>query len=364
MLFDLRDLAGRHRGDGVDDGRDVGGRGAAAAADDVHQATFGELPELAGHVFRGVVVFAELVGKAGVGMNADIDSGDMGGVLDMGAQVLGAERAVEADAQGTGVGDRVPEGLRRLPRERAPRGVGDGARNHHRQAHPVVVEILVDGVDGRLAVQGVEDRLDEQNVGPAVDKPGDGFAIGGDQLIEADVAEARVVDVRRDGGGAVGRPENAGHEARLVGRLGLDRIGGGAGDAGALVVELVDQGFGAVIALRDGGRVERVGLDDVRARFQIRGVDVADDIGPAEGEQIVVALQVRGVIGEAFAPVPRLVQGMGLDHRSHGAVEHENAPGQQFLEHGRRFAVLHRAAFSSWPVGSALARTPRTWQMA
>ena len=364
MLFDLRDLAGRHRGDGVDDGRDVGGRGAAAAADDVHQAAFGELPELAGHVFRGVVVFAELVGKAGVGMNADIDSGDMGGVLDMGAQVLGAERAVEADAQGTGVGDRVPEGLRRLPRERAPRGVGDGARNHHRQAHPVVVEILVDGVDGRLAVQGVEDRLDEQNVGPAVDKPGDGFAIGGDQLVEADVAEARVVDVGRDGGGAVGRPENAGHEARLVGRLGLDRIGGGAGDAGALVVELVDQGFGAVIALRDGGRIERVGLDDVRARVQIRGVDADDDVGPAEGEQIVVALQVRRVIGEAFAPVPGLVQPMGLDHRSHGAVEHENAPGQQVLEHGRRFGVLHRADFSSWPVGSALARTPRTWQMA
>src|SRR3546814_6392742 len=67
--------------------------------------------------------------------------------------LLGAERAVEADAERLRVAHRVPESLRRLPRQRAPGGIGDGARNHHRQAEAAGFEMLADRVDRRLAVQ-------------------------------------------------------------------------------------------------------------------------------------------------------------------------------------------------------------------
>ncbi len=44
-------------------------------------------------------------------------------------------------------------------------------------------------------------------------------------------------------------------------------------------------------------------------------------------EQIVVALDVAGPVGEPLAPVGRLVQLVALDHRAHGAVEDEDALG-------------------------------------
>jgi hypothetical protein len=62
------------------DGRaiaDVRGRGAAAAADQVQQAILGEAAQGGGHLFRRLVVLAEGVGQAGVGMRADVAVGDL-----------------------------------------------------------------------------------------------------------------------------------------------------------------------------------------------------------------------------------------------------------------------------------------------
>ena len=58
-------------------------------------------------------------------------------------------------------------------------------------------------------------------------------------------------------------------------------------------------------------------------------MNVAHSIGPAEIEQIVVAahLAVPGV--EARAAIAFLVELEPLDHRAHGAVEHEDALAQQ-----------------------------------
>ena len=69
-----------------------------------------------------------------------------------------------------------------------------------------------------LAVQRVEDRLDEEQIGAAFGERFDRLAVRGDELVEADVARAGIVDVGRDRRGAVGRAERAGDEARLVRR--------------------------------------------------------------------------------------------------------------------------------------------------
>ena len=58
------------------DGADVLGRRAAAAADDVDQAGRGELAEQRRHGVRALVVAAEFVRQAGIGIGADQRVGD------------------------------------------------------------------------------------------------------------------------------------------------------------------------------------------------------------------------------------------------------------------------------------------------
>ena len=110
--------------DRAHDGGYVLGRGAAAAADDVDQAGVGELGEQPRHVVRALVVAAELVGQAGIGIGADESVGDARDLGDVGAHLLGAERTVEPDRHRRGVTHRVPERGRRLPdRSRPERSV-------------------------------------------------------------------------------------------------------------------------------------------------------------------------------------------------------------------------------------------------
>jgi hypothetical protein len=91
------------RRDGCGNRRDVVGRGAATAADDVDQAAGREFAEQPGHEFGALVVAAEFVRQAGIGMGGYQRVGDAADVGDVGAQVFGAERAVEADSDRFGV---------------------------------------------------------------------------------------------------------------------------------------------------------------------------------------------------------------------------------------------------------------------
>jgi len=79
-------------------------RGAAAAADDVDQAGLRELADQPRHVVRTLVILAEFIGQPGVRIGADQGVGDAADVGDMGAQIFGAERAVEPDGDGPGRG--------------------------------------------------------------------------------------------------------------------------------------------------------------------------------------------------------------------------------------------------------------------
>ena len=204
------------RGDGSGNRRDMVRRGAAAAADDVDEAGCGEFADQPRHVFRALVVLAEFVGQAGIRIGADQRIGDAADVGDMGAQVFGAERAVEADGGGPGVPHRIPERFRQLARQQAAGFVGDGAGDHHGHVDAAGFGDLGDGVERGLGVQRVEDGFDQQQVGAAVEQAVDLLAIGLAQVVEGDGAVAGVGDVGRDRGGAVGRAERAGDEARLA----------------------------------------------------------------------------------------------------------------------------------------------------
>ena len=63
---------------------------AATPADDVEKAAARKLFQDPRHVFRRLVVRAEFIGQTGVGMDADMGVGNVGKLLNMAAQVLGA----------------------------------------------------------------------------------------------------------------------------------------------------------------------------------------------------------------------------------------------------------------------------------
>ncbi|WP_425142895.1 hypothetical protein, partial [Enterobacter hormaechei] len=119
-------------------------------------------------------------------------------------------------------------------------------------------------------------------------------------------------------------------------------------DRSAGLVQLVHQVFEVVVGLADRGCIEGVGFDQVRARFQVGGVDVCDDLRPGQQQQIVVALQFmalrRAVVaagamaviltaGEAFATVIVFLQAVALDHRAHRTVDDQD-PLAQGVEQG------------------------------
>src|SRR5262245_32009914 len=103
--------------DGGGDGADVLRRGPATAADDIEETVARPAFEQARHEFRGLVVLPHLVGKTGIGIDADIGAGDMSDLIDARPELFGAEGAVEADREGLKMLHRVPEGFGRLARE-------------------------------------------------------------------------------------------------------------------------------------------------------------------------------------------------------------------------------------------------------
>ncbi len=94
---------------------DVRGRGPATSADNIHQPCFGEFPQHARCLVGLLVVAAEGVGQAGVGMAAHVRAGQPGQLGDVRPHLLGPEGAVDADDERAGVLDRRPECLDRLP---------------------------------------------------------------------------------------------------------------------------------------------------------------------------------------------------------------------------------------------------------
>jgi hypothetical protein len=63
-------------------------------------------------------------------------------------------------------------------------------------------------------------------------------------------------------------------------------------------------------------------------------VDAADHVGPGQAQQVVVALEVLAVGGEALAAIVGLDQFVALDHGAHGAIENEDALRDQLAQFG------------------------------
>ena len=120
----------------------------------------------------------------------------------------------------------------------------------------------------------------------------------------------------------------------------LGGVGGGTGDAGRLDVHLVGDALQPVVRLGDARGGERVGSDDVGAGREVGVVNGPDDIRPGEGQEIVVATKVAGMVAEALAAEVGLGQAVALDERSGRAVEHDDPLREQRAE--QKQALLAR----------------------
>ena len=324
----------RDAGDGRVDRRDVLGRRPAATADQVDEAALGELPEQPRRLRGVLVVLPEGVRQPGVRVAAHPGVGEARQLAQVGPHLAGPEGAVDADREGARVGDRDPEGVDRLSRERAPAAIGDRHRDYQRDLGAPLVEDVEDGGDRRLRVQRVEDRLDQQQVRAAVEQPARLLGVGVADGVERDGAERRIVDVRRDGQRAVRGPDRTRDVARALRRARRPAVRRLAGEPRRGDVHLVGRRLEPVVGLRDGGRGERVGLDDVRAGGQVRVVNPHDRLGLRQHEDVVVPLQLVAVLGEARPPEVRLLEAERLHHGRHGTVEHQDALGERRVERG------------------------------
>ena len=337
--FGHRQFARRQVLDRLGDGVNVLGRGAAAATGDVDQAGGGELlQQRRGDVRRFVKAgVAHRVGQAGVGIDANKRVAQCRQFFNVRAHQRGAQRAIEADGQRPCMTHRVPEGLDRLARQDAAGGVGDGARNHQRQAITRLLEKGLDGEQRRLGVERVEHRFEQENVDTALGQRPRLLEVGVGQLVEGDVARRRVIDIGRDRGCLGRRPERAGGKARPVGRGKLDA--GGLGDTRRGKIHFNREMLEVVVGLGDTGGAEGVGLDDVGAGGEVLPVNFGNQRGLRQREQLVVTLHVMRTAGKVCAAISRLIEFVLLDHGAHGTVHDQDAAFEQDAQFGGTVAV-------------------------
>ena len=326
----------RHRGNGarrapaepLSQHADVLRGRAAAAAEDVDQARGGVFLQDLRSLFRCLVVFPEGVRQARVRVSAHPRIRDTRQLLDVRTQLTAPQRAVESHRERAGVADGVPERFRCLARENPPGSIGDGAGDHDRHFDAALVEEGQRRVDRSLGVQRIDYGLDEEEVDATQQQRARRIEIGRRQLVERGAAVTRIVDIRGQRAHAAGGPERARHESRPSRRAGV-LVRGHARQSRGAIVQFRNQRFGAVVGLRHRVGIERVGLDDVRAGLEVRAVYAADDVGPRERQDVVVALEIAAVMQEPLAAVAALIQPMLLHHRAHGAVEQHDALIQQ-----------------------------------
>ncbi|SAJ11799.1 Uncharacterised protein [Enterobacter cloacae] len=252
-------------------------RGAAAAADDVEETRFGPFADLRRHGVGIQIVLTKRVRQTGVRVGGDVALCDARKLLHVLAQLVRPQRTVEAKGERFGVAQGVIKRFGCLAGKCAPRGVGDGAGNHDRQVDAQRLELLFHRVNRGFSVEGVEYGFNQDQVGAAFHQRFSGLTIRGHQLVKGDVPKRRVVDVRRNRRGAVGWAQHPGYVARLVRRTGRPFVGAGARQLRRFKVDLRRQGFHLVIRHGDGCRVEGVGFNNIRTRFEVSVVDIPDN---------------------------------------------------------------------------------------
>jgi len=119
--------------------------------------------------------------------------------------------------------------------------------------------------------------------------------------------------------------------------------------------------FEAVIERGNSVGVERVGLDDVGACFEVLALNRLHDARLRDVQHVEVPAQVSRVLQKLRTAKRRFVQLLRLDHRAHGAVQNDDPLLQEILQRGDScFSSMQRTS-PMCKVGLELRRLCECW---
>ncbi len=291
-------------GDGFDHRPEVCRGGAAATADDGNAELVDEPGVMVGEFVGGEVVAHRPIHhfrQSGVRDHRDGHSRPFRQVANVFGHLGRSGCAIQPEDRDAERIDGRQGGADLGPRQHSP-GCLDGDLCLYRDLAARVLHCPSGSVDGRLQTQEVELRLDDEQIDPALEQ--------GHRLVHVRISEVCVPDLAECWEPGP-RTDRSGNPPGPVTRREL--VGHFSGEAGCSEIQLVDAVRDAVLAERDGKASEAVGLDDVDACVEKGGVDVTDEPGSGDVEDLIAPFEVRPaevVLGE-----PRLLQ-----RRAHGAV--------------------------------------------
>src|SRR5437016_1531640 len=248
--------------------------------------------------------------------------------------------------------DRNEKRFHGLTAQRSPGAVRHRSGNHQWNFLSGLFKDLRNGKERGFGVERVENGFDQQKIDISFEQGLGLIEISLFELIKRDGAESRIVYIwrhrRRHGKGPYGS-RNKPASSCLI----RNALRSAAGDFSSRQIYLAHEGakIGIVhdalekflilattlrfagkkeIVQPDGGRTERVGLDDVGASFEVLRVDFLDDFRLRQKKKVEAALEIfTSPIAKPFSAIIGLRKFVTLDHRAHGAVEHDDAFAQK-----------------------------------
>ncbi len=209
--------------------------------------------------------------------------------------------------------------------------------------------VFFDGDEGGLGVEGVEDGFDHEDVGAAFDEGFDLVGVGSFDLVEGDRAEGGVIGIDDVGEGNGEGPDGSSDVALATGFV-ADAVGFLFGKFDGLNIEFADEvlehlvvddffveefrvffatGFAGVFdeefGLGENSAGKGVCFADVGSGFVEALVDITNDIGAGEGEDVAVVKEVFVVVLEAIAPGIGFIEFVASNGGAHGSVEDHDA---------------------------------------
>ena len=273
-----------------------------------------EALELLGQRGGRLEIFPLFIGQASVGIAGDIAAGQ--GLQS--AQMVGHELrpggAVQSQRNQIEVVERSPQSLDALSRQHGAHGL-DSDGDHKRDIHPELARQALHGQSAGFYVARVLTGFQQQQVHTTIDQRA--------RLLEIGLLELGEGDAAGDRDGLRGRTHGTRDKAGLCG--GRELVRGPPGQLGGNAIDRVGLLLQLVFRQNNRGAAKGVGLDDVGARFEVLAMNIEDDLRLADHEVFVAAVQRRSA----------KVRSRGvalLDHRSHGAIQNEDALVKQAPE--------------------------------
>ncbi len=289
------------------------GRGTAAASD--HAGAGGDhARRIVGHVGGRREVYQPLAHPArqtGVGLDHHRKPPRLGEhLLQDVVEHAGANRAVGAHSLYGQLAQRSHY-LDRRPPEEGDAVVGEGHLGHDGQ-----VGDRANGLDGQPHLHQIREGLDDEDVHSPLEQPFGLLLEGRARLVGLDGAQRRQVFPERANGAQ--HEHIAAHALADVPR-----------QLGAAQVDLPDPPRQAVDPQLEAVGAEGVGLDTVRARGDVLGVDAQDDLRVVDTDDVEARVQRHAA---------------GIEHGAHGPVAEEGTLGQPRDEGRRHYRTVRSPA--------------------